>query len=114
MKKVGVVFWGLLTLLPVAYLFVFFFLFDWLSTLVTSEEQRIGFGVLWGASLVMVALIWGLVTTYLVYLFKTSHVPAEKKALWAAVIFLGNIFTMPVFWFIYVWKPVSKKQNVAA
>ena len=40
---------------------------------------------------------------YIVFLFKTDRVPQDKKALWAAVLFLGNMLAMPVFFYLYVW-----------
>lgn len=45
-----------------------------------------------------------LIVFYIVYLFKTSRVPAEQKALWAIVLFMGAPVAMPVFWFLYVWR----------
>ena len=32
------------------------------------------------------------------------------KALWAIVLFLGNIFAMPVYWYLYIWKG-SQSEN---
>lgn len=46
-----------------------------------------------------------LMAFFVVYLFKTSLVPNEKKALWAVVLFAANLFAMPIFWYIYMWKP---------
>jgi hypothetical protein len=47
--------------------------------------------------------MFGLIAFYIVFLFKTDRVPQDKKALWAAVIFLGNMVAMPVFFYFYVW-----------
>lgn len=53
-----------------------------------------------------------LIAIYIVFLFKTDRIPQDKKALWAAVLFLGNIFAMPVFWYLYIWKePVIKSLS---
>jgi hypothetical protein len=35
--------------------------------------------------------------------FRTDRVPADKKALWAVVLFLGNFFAMPFYWYFYIW-----------
>jgi type VI protein secretion system component VasK len=57
-----------------------------------------------------IALIFALIASYVVYLFRTNHVPKDRKALWAVVLFMGGIFAMPVFWFIYVWKPLRMSR----
>jgi hypothetical protein len=47
----------------------------------------------------MVALL----VIYIVHVFKTDRVPQDKKALWAVVLFLGNMLAMPVYWYFYIW-----------
>jgi hypothetical protein len=47
--------------------------------------------------------MFGLIAFYILFLFKTDRVPQDKKALWAAVLLLGNMLAMPVFFFLYVW-----------
>jgi hypothetical protein len=41
---------------------------------------------------------------YLSHLFRTDRVPQDKKALWAVVLFLGNMIAMPVYWYFYIWR----------
>jgi hypothetical protein len=53
------------------------------------------------------ALVGVLLVSYIVYLFKTEYVPTDKKALWAVVLFMANMFAMPVFWVLYVWQPIN-------
>lgn len=48
-----------------------------------------------------------LMVFYIVDVFKTDRVPQDKKALWAVVLFLGNIIAMPVYWYLYIWKPIG-------
>ena len=45
-----------------------------------------------------------LLAIYITFLFKTDRVPQDKKTLWAVVLFCGNLFAMPVFWYLYLWK----------
>ena len=45
-----------------------------------------------------------LLVIYIVHVFKTDSVPQDKKALWAVVLFLGNMLAMPVYWYLYIWK----------
>lgn len=84
---------GLITVLPIASICYM----SWFSV---SDEQR---DLLWSLDGALVFL--GFIAFYMVYLFRTSHVPRSKRALWAVVLVLGHVFAMPVFWYHYVWKP---------
>ena len=42
----------------------------------------------------------------LIYILSWLAVPQDKKALWAVVIFMGNALAMPVYWYLYIWKPL--------
>lgn len=61
--------------------------------------------------------IFAIIGVYIVYLFRTDRVPQPKKALWAVVLFMGNIIALPVFWFIYVrpkaW-PASRLETIGS
>jgi hypothetical protein len=52
--------------------------------------------------------VFALLVVYIRYLFKTETVPKDKKALWAVALFLGNMVSMPVFWYLYIWKQLQK------
>jgi hypothetical protein len=54
-----------------------------------------------------------LIVIYIRHLFKTDRVPQDKKALWAVVLFLGNMFAMPVYWYLYIWQQQdsSRRRN---
>jgi hypothetical protein len=54
--------------------------------------------------------VFVLIFVYIRYLFKTDTVPKDKKALWAVVLFLGNMISMPIFWYLYVWKYLGNKM----
>jgi hypothetical protein len=45
-----------------------------------------------------------LIVIYIIHLFKTDRVPQDKKALWAVVLFLGNMIAIPVYWYFYIWR----------
>ena len=49
--------------------------------------------------------VLALLLFYLGYLFTRPLLPLEWKAVWAAVLVFGQVFTMPVFWVLHVWKP---------
>ena len=50
-------------------------------------------------------LILGLLLTFafIAYAATSSAVPKEKRALWIAVLILGNISVLPFFWYWYIW-----------
>lgn len=56
-------------------------------------------------------LVVGLLIYYIRHLFKTKLVPNDMKALWAVVLFLGNMIAMPVFWYHYIWTPAWKSNR---
>jgi hypothetical protein len=58
-------------------------------------------------------MLWmfALTTFYIVYLFRTDRIAQDKKALWAIVLFFGNIIAFPVFWYLYIWKEPAAVSN---
>ena len=96
---------GVLTVWPILYIFIFMFYTlaghflegsqGWRGRLFPIISVLHHFTIFW---------IVPLIVFYLYYLFKTDKVPKNEKALWAAVIIVGNMLTMPVFWFLYIWK----------
>jgi hypothetical protein len=60
--------------------------------------------VFFGLHLLTMLLVFGLIAYYIVHLFKTERIPSDKKALWGIVLFMGNIFAMPVYWYLYIWR----------
>jgi hypothetical protein len=45
-----------------------------------------------------------LVGYYVFFIFCSERVRAEDKALWAIVLFMGNVIGIPIFWFVYFWR----------
>lgn len=97
---------GFLTLLAIAYIFFFFaVLLIAVSRAGAPDEGSIMF--LFFMHFAVIVLTWCLIGFYIYYLFKTDHVKQDYKALWAVVLFLGNMLAMPVFWYLYIWKPAD-------
>lgn len=44
---------------------------------------------------------------YIVHLVNTTEVAANRKVLWAVILLLGYILLMPVYWYLYIWKPLQ-------
>lgn len=104
-------FLGALGLLPIIYM-IFFFV-----SIGSSVGSRNGapddFELLFRLHLATMALIFAQLIFYIIYLFRTQRVPQGKKALWAVVLFMGNMIAIPIFWFLYVWcEPSSEVDRV--
>lgn len=54
-------------------------------------------------ALEIVALV--LVIGYLINVFLNRRV--HRKGLWAILVFFGNILTIPVYWYLYIWRRPS-------
>jgi len=71
-----------------------------------SDGMPLMFRIILPLHLLTMLEMFGLLAIYIIHLFKTDHVPSDKKALWAVVIFMGNILAMPIYWYLYIWKPI--------
>lgn len=100
---------GLATLLPLVYMILYFVVFISLFFSSVLGNPPIGvpgeqhFASMFIGHFIMMLWIMALLVFYIVHLFKNESIPNDKKALWAIVIFLGNVLAMPVYWYIYVW-----------
>ncbi len=45
-----------------------------------------------------------LLAFYLIHLFGNKGMNRESKALWAFLLIVGSIFTMPVYWYLHIWR----------
>ena len=111
MRRILAIGWLVATIVPLVYVAYMIFVFSHFASPSTLAEERTQFERIFIIQFSVIVFSWGLVASYLVYLFRTKHVASDRKALWAVVLFLGNMFAMPVFWFIYVWRPL---KNAAA
>jgi hypothetical protein len=98
---------GCLTIAPLIY-FALFFLTMFAAVAGINLLSGDSFRFLFICHFVVMMLIWILIAYYLVYLFRTDFVKSDQKALWAVVLFLGNCIAMPIFWYLYIWKPATR------
>jgi hypothetical protein len=99
---------GLITLAPWAY-----FVFLMVSVMprlaavpasgASAADFLVHFRIIWRLQVLMLLVFFGLMIVYIVHLFRSDRVPPDKKALWAVVLFLGNLFAMPFYWYSYMW-----------
>ena len=118
MEKPGKLLLGIATLWPIAYFFIFFIVI--FATIIFRPEPGPGGGapplIAWilPLHLLTMLLVMGLTIFYIVDVFRNKRVEKDKKALWAIVIFLGNMIGMPIYWYLNIWKdPVVANQPPA-
>lgn len=110
MNKGIAIVWGILTILPT--LFFFYFMSSFLSGSLL-EEPHAYLDILFRLHTFNLLLTMALIVSYIVYLFRASNVPNDKKALWAVVIILVHVLAMPIFWYLYIWRPQFQKFSPA-
>jgi len=111
MKRSTKIFLGVLSFWPFAYfVLLFFFMFAMVGTAEPGEPPEFVFVIIPLHFLTFLS-IFGLMVYYIVNVFLNEKLPQSKKALWAAVLFLGNMMAAPFYWYFYIWcepKPVGE------
>lgn len=105
--------WGIASVIPLAYKIL------WVLTAMdaagaggaVSQERIAQLRTMHAVDVALNVLVLALLVSFLVYLFRTEHVRTGYKALWAVVLFLGNIVAMPVFWYVAVWRPTRAESS---
>ena len=87
---------GIAALAPIAgFGAAFFVSWEWFQIIVTA----------------VVAGGWLITIAFVVYALASSAVPKDKRGLWAAVLFFGNMFALPFFWFWYIWEAHARSAE---
>lgn len=103
-SKASKIILGISTLLPFIYMAYFIsFMFHGINASAGAPDEK-SFDFLFNLHLLTMGLTFILLAIYIVHLFRSSSVPNDKKALWAVVLFMGNMFSMPIYWFLYIWR----------
>jgi hypothetical protein len=112
---------GIATIWPFIYLVVFFIVFIGIfiysvsmrsqSGANSSDLPGLGFMVFFALHLITMLWILALTIFYVINVFQNDRVDKDKKTLWAVVIFLGNIFAMPIYWYLYIWRELPQKTQ---
>jgi hypothetical protein len=117
MKKSTKILLAIATIWPFLYMIFFFvFMFSMFSSMSLKSPPEVGafnnfFTVIIPLHVLTILLIVGLTIFYIVNVFRNDRVAQDKKALWAVVLFLGNVIAFPVYWYFYIWpegKALSK------
>ena len=60
------------------------------------------------------AMLWIMILTvvYMVNIVKNPVLKNEMKAVWAVAVFMANVFVMPIYWYLHIWR--KKKDSSSA
>lgn len=101
LSRPSAVFFGAITVLPIliANAFPVIIFFEFTNPLESKfDSLLIALGV------VQVSLVFVLLLSYAVHLFRFKAVPENQRPLWLAMMVIGNLLVFPIYWFFYVWR----------
>lgn len=105
---------GFLAIWPFFYMILFFsFIFYMMFASFSGESEAFTPLVLIIFPLHFLTMIEIAValTLYIIHAFKNKSFNSDKRLLWTVVIFMGNIISMPIYWYLFVWKEVKNKKR---
>jgi hypothetical protein len=111
-KKISL---GFLTILPLLYLFTFMVFF--ISMILTIDKQPASSGMptvilaMMIAHVLMMLLMICLITFYIIHSFNNQMIQQDKKVLWTILIFMGSFISMPIYWYLFIWKDSAMPVN---
>lgn len=108
MSKPSKIVLGIATLWPFVYMVIFMAFWFYMLTWISSHPQGgdgipAGFVAIFVLHGITILVMLALLAVYIIDVFRNDRVEKDKKALWAVVLFLGNIIAMPIYWYLYVW-----------
>lgn len=94
---------------PILY-FCIFFGFILFMMVAGGSEQQSGWPLLFKSVIVLhlltILLMFVLLAIYIVHLVRTDLIAKDQKVIWLLVLFFGNVFAYPVYWYLFIWKPL--------
>jgi hypothetical protein len=102
---------GFLTIWPMIYISIF--VFSIASGLLSDDPEGSPLltSIIPPLHVFTMFLMLGLLAFYLLYLQKAKHVPNDKKVVWTAIVILGHVIGMSIFWYRYIWKEPKEIQE---
>ncbi len=112
MKKVLL---GLITIYPFVYLLFFMsFIFSTIFSISGNFNEEIMGGVfpiIFILHFLTIFVIIGLTIFYIIHAIKNESINKDMRLIWILVIFMGNMISMPIYWYIYIWSNGKLNQN---
>ena len=76
------------------------------------DQVPIFFGVGVPIMVVTILIFFALLSYYTYHINKFTTLSANKKGLWSAALYISFGLAMPIYWYLYIWKPL--KSNASA
>lgn len=71
---------------------------------VVSPVFPIGFAALFGAHILTIFLIIGLMPLYVVLVVKSDRHDQTMRIIWVVLLCMMGMLAMPVYWYLYIWR----------
>jgi len=101
----------MLTIWPVLYIFLFFGFILWTFMSIgiggAKPDSPGAFMIIFPLHMLTMLLMFALITVYVVHAFRTNLIPEDRRVLWVIVLLFGNLIAAPIYWYLYLWRPVA-------
>ncbi|WP_428267972.1 hypothetical protein [Haliangium sp.] len=87
---------GTLTAWPLVYMVLF------IASIVLTPMEAIPMDLLFTVHGATMLLTFGLLAYYLVHALR-SPMPSNERLLWAILLVMGGMLTMPIYWYLHIW-----------
>ena len=53
-----------------------------------------------------ILLSFALTGTYVFHAYRTTLIPNDRRVIWIIILVFGNMMAFPIYWYVYLWKPL--------
>ena len=104
-QTVNKILWGIFSLSPLFMLLIIFFIIQPLATHIRVEQGITGLNYIdisyftFGNLYILFVII-----AFIIALNKVEAIPNSKRTAWRVFIVLGHVLTIPLFWYLFIFK----------
>jgi hypothetical protein len=108
---------GLVTVWPFVYLCLFMVFFVYMALAIFQHaphhqpDPRI-FSYIVIPHVGTMLLSIALAAFYIVHVFKNAALKDDRRVLWVVVLFMGLPLSAPVYWSMFIWRPIHHNTSV--
>lgn len=109
-SRATTILFGIVSVWPIVYMCLFVAFMAYLFAAAGSPDPDAMpelFKYVFLLHLLTILGVFALLTIYVVHAYRTDLVPADKKVLWVVILFFGNFIAIPVYWYLYMWRPLK-------
>jgi len=106
---------GIASIWPIIYMGLFFgfigYFFVAASQGNNASEFPATFKYLFLLHLLTILLMFTLIAVYVIHAYRTDLIENERRVLWVVILFFGNMIAFPIYWYLYLWRPLTKSPS---